>query len=322
MYSDTYDRDLVHHNRTFYYGPPQEVRDHGQYPSPVHFDAYLPDSYPITVVSSLDPGGIFGPRTQYLSHLEQPFVGTFPPGNPEFGPSFPISQQVLAQTTSQPIGSAPCGNPTPPGSFSARLLPPAYSSAPSPFLPHDHQLVMFSVLPRRVDNQPQPVSASVIGPAGHVQSPRTTPMRRRNRLSASPANAHPRPSKPKPPVQWYCPVSGCGVPSGRPQERNRHLQSHLPCSIACSFGPCLWRGDRFDTFTKHLCHKHQTNEPDGHGYRLYDPRPLVDEIVKGSISIEDATQLAIEKVEEMALQIGKLEFLDDPSGPKRKTGSR
>ncbi|KAH9059681.1 hypothetical protein EDB87DRAFT_1620901 [Lactarius vividus] len=177
-------------------------------------------------------------------------------------------------------------------------------------------------LPKRVDIQPHPLSVSVISPEGRVQSPRTAPMRRRNETSAAPANAHPRSSKPKPPVQWHCPVSGCGVLSVRPQERDRHLLSHLPFSIACLFGPCLWRGGRVDTFKKHLCSKHQIDEPDGHGYWLYDPRPLVVGIVKGFISIEDATQVAIEKIEEMSLRIGRPEFLEDPSGPKRKRGSQ
>ncbi|KAH9054299.1 hypothetical protein EDB87DRAFT_1646935 [Lactarius vividus] len=160
----------------------------------------------------------------------------------------------------------------------------------------------FSVLPRRVDIQPHPLSVSVIGPGGHVQSPRTAPKRRRNKTSTAPANAHPRPSKPKPLVQWLCPVSGCGVPSRRPQERDRHLLSHLPCSIACSIGPCLWRGERVDTFKKHLCKKHRINEPDGHGYLAI--------LTHGFISVK-----------EMSSRIGKLEFSEDPSGPKRKKGS-
>ncbi|KAH9034142.1 hypothetical protein EDB84DRAFT_1561537 [Lactarius hengduanensis] len=75
-------------------------------------------------------------------------------------------------------------------------------------------------------------------------------------------------------------------------------------------------------FRKHLFEEHQTTEPDGHGRQLYDPRPLVNGLVMGTISIEDAKQLAIAKIEEMASVIGKPEFLEDPWGRKGNKGSR
>jgi len=54
----------------------------------------------------------------------------------------------------------------------------------------------------------------------------------------------------------------------------------------------------------------------GQGYQLYDPKPLVERIVKGSISIGDAEKHAITEVKEVALVLSKQEMLDDPSGRK------
>ncbi len=165
-------------------------------------------------------------------------------------------------------------------------------------------------------NQPQPVFVSSSGPTGHVQSSHTIPVLRQNRTSAAPPNAHPPSSKPLVP----CPV--CGVPSRRAQERNRHLLSHLPYWIACSFDTCTWRGDRLDTFTKHLYDEHQTIRLDEHGYWLYNPWPLVNGVVEGSISIEHAKQCAIAEVVNIASVIGKQELLGDPCGRKEKKRSR
>ncbi len=166
-------------------------------------------------------------------------------------------------------------------------------------------------------NQPQPVPVSGISPAGHVQPPYTAPVLHQDRTFAAPPNAHPPSSKP-----FLCPV--CGVGSRRPQERKRHLLSHLPCWIACSFRACPWRGDRSDTFAKHLYDEHQTIRLDDseHGYQLYNPWPLVEGVVEGSISIEDAKQRAIAEVEGMASVIGKQELLEDPWGRKGKKRSR
>lgn len=66
---------------------------------------------------------------------------------------------------------------------------------------------------------------------------------------------------------------------------------------------------------------------DQHGYRLYDTKPLVDGIVKGSMSIEDAEQHAITEVKKMAVVLSKLgvskpELVEDPSGRKGKESSQ
>lgn len=80
-------------------------------------------------------------------------------------------------------------------------------------------------------------------------------------------------------------------------------------------------GFRVDSFRRHSKREHQSsNTPDG--YELYNPWPLVDKIVEGSISMEDAKQRAIANVEEKALMLGKQEVLEDPWGRKGKIGSQ
>ena len=66
---------------------------------------------------------------------------------------------------------------------------------------------------------------------------------------------------------------------------------------------------------------------DQDGYRLYDTKPLVDGIVKGSMSIEDAEQRAIKEIKEMAavlsdLGVSKPDLVEDSSGRKEKKCSQ
>ncbi|KAH9069737.1 hypothetical protein EDB83DRAFT_397443 [Lactarius deliciosus] len=284
----------------------------------------IPSSFPMTRVQSYESGEILTPDCldQYPPQPERLFIGQFYPGSPGVKYHFPVPQPVPAQATFPPMGSgAPSVDSMPPVFSPAPPVHIVYSPAPSAFLPapYDPRRVMFSVPPRGVDIQPQPVSVSIIGPVGHAQpSHSTTSMLRRKRTPAAPRKTLSHPSEPKPRV--HCPV--CRVTSKRRQERDRHLLTHLPCWIACSIGSCLWRGDRIDMFTKHLFEKHQTTESHGHGYQLYDTQLFVDGLVKRTISIEDAKQLAIAKVEAIALVIGKPEFLEDPWGRKGKKGSQ
>jgi hypothetical protein len=66
---------------------------------------------------------------------------------------------------------------------------------------------------------------------------------------------------------------------------------------------------------------------DQDGYQLYDTKPLVEGIVKGTMSIEDAEQRAITEVKEMAIVLSKLgvskpDLVEDPSGRKGKECSQ
>ncbi|KAH8996479.1 hypothetical protein EDB86DRAFT_2829143 [Lactarius hatsudake] len=286
----------------------------------------MPSSFPMTRVQSHDSRGILIPDCldQYPPQPGRLFIGQFYPGSPGVKYHFPVPQPVPAHWHANfpPMGSgAPSDDSMPPSFSPAPPVHLVYPPTPSAFMSarYDPRRVMFSVPPRGVDIQPQPVSVPIIGPVGHVQpSHSTTSMLRQKRTSAAPRKTHPDPSKPKPLV--HCPV--CGVPSKRRQERDRHLLSHLPCWIACSIGPCLWRGHRFDMFTKHLFEEHQTTKPQGHWFQLYNKRPFVNGLVKRTISIEDAQQRAVAEVEAMALVIGEQEFLKDPWGRKGKKGSQ
>ena len=72
---------------------------------------------------------------------------------------------------------------------------------------------------------------------------------------------------------------------------------------------------------------HQTIMQDQDGYRLYDTKPLVDGIVKGSMSIEDAEQRAIKEIKEMAVVLSNSgvsmpDLVEDPTGRKEKKCSQ
>lgn len=90
----------------------------------------------------------------------------------------------------------------------------------------------------------------------------------------------------------HCP--GCDTRCRRSQDVKRHLLSHLPSSFACSFDSCTWRGVRHDAFKRHSWLQHRSYMTNG--FQIYDSHPLVDGIIKGTISFGDAEQQAIECV--------------------------
>ncbi|KAN0138419.1 hypothetical protein V8E53_003882 [Lactarius tabidus] len=300
----------------------RDERIYDQHPSPAPSYTPSPIYLPTASAPSFFPRGILtlDHLTQHPPRfiLEHPFLGSIYPGTTIVGqPYFPFSQEVQGQTTSPSlaVGSGtPSGAPIPPGSFCAPPVHLGWSSESLNLHPYDprHGIMSF-VPPGQVVMQPQPVSVSYLGPAGHVQPPGTA--------AAGVANAHSPSLKPL----VLCPV--CDIGSRRSQERNRHLLTHLPCWIACSFDACRWRGDRRDNLKKHMWNDHQTIMLDGDGYRLYDTKPLVEGIIKGSMSIEDAEQRAITEVKEMAVVLSKLgvnkpDLVEDPSGRKGKECSQ
>ncbi|KAI9452211.1 hypothetical protein BJY52DRAFT_946463 [Lactarius psammicola] len=311
---------MAHSNSSVRFSPDQEELVHEQHPGSAPYStSHVPNP-------SLTAGGpdfvsrgilTFGYPTRYSPQPNQSFVGTSHPGDPVVGHTFLVySQDVPAQSTLSSTGSrAPSGASIPPGNLRALPLHLAWSPAPPSFPPYDPQLPMSFVPYGRVDIQvPHPISVPSINPTGHAQPSHTTLVLRQNSASAAPPNAHPFSSKP-----FACPARDCGVRSGRLQERNRHIPSHLPYWIGCSFGACTWRGYRDDTFRKHLCNEHQTTGLGEHGYQIYDPRPLVDGIIMNTISIEDAKQLAIAEVERMAAVLGRQEWLEEPWGRKGRS---
>ncbi len=114
------------------------------------------------------------------------------------------------------------------------------------------------------------------------------------------------PNEPTPfiPLKWKCNI--CGGNFGRIQERNRHIESHLPHSILCSFQDCTWTGRRQWDFKEHWNRKHLEN---GHAPRevtneIYDPKDFVRSIVGGT-PVDEVARSAFAKVQESLERLGK-----------------
>ncbi|KAH9054297.1 hypothetical protein EDB87DRAFT_107056 [Lactarius vividus] len=230
---------------------------------------------------------------QYIepSFVAPPYQGNHPVGHPSS-----TSQHVSPQAV---VSGVPSGAPKSilSSSFCAPH-PHRPGCSPAPFsytqASYDPRPEVPSVSPERLD-MPR------IGPAGLVQPSYSAPMRYRNRASASRPNAQPSSSTP------FVRCPDCGAEYRRPQETKRHLLLHLPCWIACSFGGCTWRGHRLDTFRKHWYIEHQSTSqvPDEIGSKLYEPGPLVEGIVRGSVSMGDAENRAITWIKNIALVLDK-----------------
>jgi len=120
---------------------------------------------------------------------------------------------------------------------------------------------------------------------------------------------------------WPCPASGCPSSFGRRQDRNRHLLIHLPYWIHCPHPGCSWRGDRLNIFRSHWDgdsnHPSLSRDLDERQFRTYDPRPLVEKIEKGYLSIRDAKTYAISMVRKKASDVGKPELCENPWGRRK-----
>jgi Zinc finger, C2H2 type len=112
--------------------------------------------------------------------------------------------------------------------------------------------------------------------------------------------------------KWPCPAgtSVCPASFRRWQDQERHILTHLPHWICCLDPGCSWRGDRRDALKNHWREKHpsssQEQEHDMNGSMIYDPEPLVEGIITGSISIEEAQSVAESVVERKAQELNKL----------------
>ena len=124
---------------------------------------------------------------------------------------------------------------------------------------------------------------------------------------------------------WNCPL--CFHPFSRRQDRDRHLSSHLPYWIACSYSDCAWRGYRLDAFRKHWFNSEHKSEsghvPDEYMsnlyQKLYDPGPLVEQILRDPISIRDAKIRAVTLIKDQAEALNRRDLLTDPWGHKDKS---
>lgn len=159
----------------------------------------------------------------------------------------------------------------------------------------------------------QPASVSRVNHESNIQ-PNAVQTHRRGRTSNHPLNRRSARQ-----TLLHCPL--CPTHFGRDQDRYRHLQSHLPYWIGCSYDGCSWRGYRPEAFRKHWCSEHKSTNaaPDEDGSKLYNPKPLIKQIVQNPNSIRDAQTRAVSYVKNKATALCKQEFLVDPWGHKRNS---
>jgi hypothetical protein len=102
-----------------------------------------------------------------------------------------------------------------------------------------------------------------------------------------------------------CPV--CKNTFRRVQERNRHLESHLPHSIYCPSRDCQWTGRRQSHFKEHWDRGHSKTDkaPGKELYEIYDPKEFVKLIVDGTSPVEDVARSAFLKARERLMELGK-----------------
>jgi hypothetical protein len=102
-----------------------------------------------------------------------------------------------------------------------------------------------------------------------------------------------------------CPV--CKKAFRRVQERNRHLESHLPHSIHCPSRDCHWTGRRQSHFKEHWGRDHSKtdNAPGRKLNEIYDPKEFAKLIVDGSSPVEDVARSAFLKARERLVELGK-----------------
>ena len=109
-----------------------------------------------------------------------------------------------------------------------------------------------------------------------------------------------------PSTQLDCRI--CSAKFGRMQERNRHIESHLPHSILCLFQACTWTGRRQWDFKEHWRRKHTEagQLPKEHENEIYDPKDFVTSIVDGA-PVDKVARSAFAKVQEGLRRLGKPE---------------
>ena len=113
-----------------------------------------------------------------------------------------------------------------------------------------------------------------------------------------------------------CPI--CPASFRRPQDRKRHVLSHLPRWLQCQAPGCSWRGDRWEHLREHRLKVHLSNsqELDSRESIIYDPLPFVEGITNNA-TFENAKTIAISLVEVKAQELGKSELWGDLWGRKR-----
>jgi hypothetical protein len=103
-----------------------------------------------------------------------------------------------------------------------------------------------------------------------------------------------------------CPV--CERSFRRPQERDRHVLTHLPYFLFCPLPDCSWRGDRPYCLRRHWTNHHaESGEvPDLEQCHIYDPDPLVPSLGNRVLLIEEVTEAVLQVVRVRAQELDKV----------------
>ena len=84
----------------------------------------------------------------------------------------------------------------------------------------------------------------------------------------------------------------------RAQELKRHLRSNLPHWIHCPIHQCPWTGNRRYDLKDHMtAHANiYRGEPKPEEYQIYDPEELVEAVVRDTLSVVSAADIALSMV--------------------------
>ncbi|KAI0301018.1 hypothetical protein B0F90DRAFT_1720987 [Multifurca ochricompacta] len=116
----------------------------------------------------------------------------------------------------------------------------------------------------------------------------------------------------------HCPI--CGTRFNRPRDKRRHLLLYLSHWIYCQHPDCAWTGDRPDAFKTHWKTVHSFNLKLYKGSTIYDPYPLVDQIVENCTRLEKMQEYAASLVGKKALALGKWGVWKDSSKRRNQRG--
>ncbi|KAH9957656.1 hypothetical protein BGW80DRAFT_1380299, partial [Lactifluus volemus] len=108
------------------------------------------------------------------------------------------------------------------------------------------------------------------------------------------------------------PCPKCDKPFRRMLDLKRHILSvHLPCWVYCSRSGCTWRGHRKDQLKRHLYKQKCGSKPWDQEYKIFEPRIMLNWILKDHIPVGVAASYALVFVGERAVELRKeMDWMD------------
>jgi hypothetical protein len=115
-----------------------------------------------------------------------------------------------------------------------------------------------------------------------------------------------------------CPL--CMLPFRRRQERNRHVETHMPYHLFCPSDRCQWRGGRGYDLKIHWLKSHADfgEAPQPKDCIIYMPRPLVQSVISGESTIESAIEIALKAVRIRAQELHKDDLWEEEWGRRQR----